>query len=128
MSVGKKITLEQARKLAANYTNSKLGNVLPKNDTMSTWFSADVVAAALGIELPANHPVSGIRFYFGAYDASMLSKDQLALDNRLTLVMVSTQDSDGKQVNMLGADGTDAQVYNESQLCPPLCSEDETKL
>ncbi len=87
----KKISTAYARQLVKNYKDRKRVG----EDTQAVWFSTTEILAALGldnVEVPNNHPVSGIRFYFGSYGSQ--SEYKLAYDsyNKNTLLMVQTGD------------------------------------
>lgn len=91
-TTGQLIDLKYARQLAKNYKLNKLdkGEILT-DDTQAVWFSKDVLLAALGAPTGSGAAdVSGIRFYFGAYE-SQEGYPQNSFDrNKLTLVMVQT--------------------------------------
>jgi hypothetical protein len=117
---GKKIGIDRAKKMIANY-KSKAG----ANATQSVWFSAETLAAALGLTVPADHPISGLRFHFAAYDPSMNDAGEAAKNQQTTLVFEPTTQEGTSQVSKaLTADpGTadEGEVYNDGTLCPPYC-------
>jgi hypothetical protein len=117
---GKKIGIDRAKKMIANYQSQADANA-----TQSVWFSADSLAAALGLSIPAGHAISGLRFYFAAYDPSMSDAGEAAKNQQATLVFTPTTQEGDRQVSQaLEADpGTadEDDVYNEGQLCPPFC-------
>jgi hypothetical protein len=117
---GKKIGIDRAKKMIANYKGKAAANA-----TQSVWFSADTLAAALGLSVPAGHPISGLRFHFAAYDPSMNDAGEPAKNQQTTLVFEPTTQEGSSQVSKaLTADPGTADagdVYNEGQLCPPLC-------
>jgi hypothetical protein len=94
-TTGKPIGLNYARQLAKNYKDNKLskGEILT-NDTQAVWFSKDVLLDALGLDAGAGSPdVTGIRIYFGAYAAETGYPDNTYDQNKLTLVLVRTGNS-----------------------------------
>lgn len=117
---GGRIAAARARRMITHYRQARLGQALPKNDTQSVWFAASVVAEALGISLPDNHPTSGLRFYLAAYDADTHPEGQPELSGRLTLVMAPTRQEGELQVSGL----MEEEAFNEGALCPPFCADD----
>lgn len=117
---GKKIGIDRAKKMIANYKNKADANA-----TQLVWFSAETLAEALGLSVPAGHAISGLRFHFAAYDASMNDAGEAARNQQTTLVFTPTVQEGSRNLSKaLEADpGTsdDGEVYNEGQLCPPFC-------
>jgi hypothetical protein len=117
---GKKIGIDRAKKMIANYKSKADANA-----TQSVWFSAETLAAALGLTVPEGHAISGLRFHFAAYDPSMNDAGEAAKNQQTTLVFTPTVQEGSRQVSQaLEADpGTadDGEVYNEGAICPPVC-------
>jgi hypothetical protein len=117
---GKKIGIDRAKKMIANYKNKADANA-----TQSVWFSAETLAEALGLSVPAGHAISGLRFHFAAYNPSMNDAGEAAKNQQTTLVFTPTVQQGSRQVSLaLEADpGTadDGEVYNEGAICPPVC-------
>lgn len=93
-TAGNPIGLNYARKLADNYVQKKLGQTLLQDDTQAVWFSKETILTALG--LPADtetNEVTGLRFYFGAYEDEPGFPESSTDQNRLTLVIVQTGDT-----------------------------------
>lgn len=85
----KKISTAYARQLAKNYKDRKRVG----EDTQAVWFSTTEILAALGLgnlEVPINHPVSGIRFYFGSYGFENEHILEFDTYNKNTLLLVQT--------------------------------------
>lgn len=85
----KKISTAYARQLVKNYKDRKRVG----EDTQAVWFSTTEILAALGLgnlEVPINHPVSGVRFYFGSYGFENEHKLEFDTYNKNTLLMVQT--------------------------------------
>ncbi len=91
MPAGEKIDLNYARQLAQNYADTKLGTLLPSNDTKSVWFSSPIILKALGLDPNiSTGGVTGIRIYFGAYKQETGYPRNAADQDKLTLIMVPT--------------------------------------
>lgn len=93
---GKAIDVCYARKLVENFGTKKIDKTLPKDETRAVWFSKESILEALGLD-PATTDtgeITGIRFYFGAYENHDGYPANDADYNKMTLVMVKTgQDS-----------------------------------
>ena len=117
---GKKIGIDRAKKMIANYKGKASANA-----TQSVWFSAETLATALGLTVPAGHAISGLRFHFAAYDPSMNDAGEAATNQQTTLVFTPTIQEGSSQVSKaLTADPVTAdegEVYNDGTLCPPYC-------
>jgi hypothetical protein len=133
-----------ARQLAKNYKMYKLGKQLLPNDSQAVWFSKEVLLEALGFDRDMSTAISGIRFYFAAYENRNDVKCPLDPDDngKLTLVLVQTVEVDGereregklgerqKQRDILGNPDSEPSYpplppskffkeFNDGQLCPP---------
>ena len=132
-----------ARQLAKNYKMNKLGQQLLPNDSQAVWFSKRILLEALGLDPDTSTIISGIRFYFAAYEDKNDIKCPLDPDDngKLTLVLVQTIEVDGeieregkpgerqKQRDILGnpnsAPGYPVPAskffreFDDGQLCPP---------
>lgn len=86
MPTGRPIDLGYARQLAKNFRDNKLEKqTLLPNDAQAVWFSKEVLLDALG-----GADVTGIRFYFGAYEEHPGYPENPYDYNKLTLVLVQT--------------------------------------
>ena len=116
---GKKIGIDRAKKMIANYKSKADANA-----TQSVWFSAEIIAEALGLSVPSGHAFSGLRFHFAAYDPSMTEMGEAAKNHQTTLVFVPTTEESNKHVSKaFAANAPEAVAYNDSKICPPDCDE-----
>ena len=157
------ITTATARKFAKNYREQKLGKRLKANDTQGVWFSIEILLESLGVpEVEINDlilrckdphsgkPISGLRFYFGAYEENYPSIPKKPHDKgRLNLVIVQTERLEVKETEREkiivkhrdiledesatpaypkgAATKKPVKEYNDGQICPPY-HEDEAIL
>jgi hypothetical protein len=127
------ISTGHARKLAQNFLRNKwMTKSLKDDDSKAVWFSKEVLLTALGLD-PATDTgiITGVRFYFAAYEdsnsAKIPPKDKKD-KGKVTLVMVQTEKGNGDPVDKDILSEPDAQSeydaawfkeFNDGQLCPP---------
>ena len=91
MPAGEKIDLNYARQLAKNYADTKLGTLLPEDDAKAVWFSSTVILEALGLDPQiSTGSITGIRIYFGAYKQEPGYPQNVADQDKLTLILMPT--------------------------------------
>ena len=148
MASGKKIDLAYARQLAKNYQDNNLatGKIIKNDDTRAVWFSKEAILEVLGLSPGTDtKDVTGLRFYFAAYEEEKNYPSNPYDNNKLTLVITQT----GKESITIDRGGVSEQafldiiddqgpggktqpsyptgtpggnnnlIFNEGQFCPP---------
>lgn len=118
------ITTALSRQLVKNYLRNKRGRSLPADETYSVFFDKDTI-----VKLLENENVSGLRFYFAAYETNPEIPRNPEDSNKMTLVAVCTQKGKDGDMDMLDSPmakpaydpGTPVKSVeaNEGSLCPP---------
>lgn len=137
---GKAISLGYARQLVKNYLDNKLGKPLLTDDTEAIWFSKEIILDALGLDPNLDtKAITGLRLYMGAYSDKDGYPANVADQNKLTLVVVPTNDQTievdrGSQKEEMykdnvndtstqpaypSAGATTSKVYNDGSMIPP---------
>ena len=87
------ITTALSRQLVRNFFKNKRGKMLPKDETYAVFFDRATLERLL-----EDSTVTGIRFYFAAYEANPEIPTEKEYQNKMTLVAVSTKQ--GKMGNI----------------------------
>ena len=98
------ISAEEAKKLSDNWTNLRAranNDAAGQPDNRSSWYSLDDMQNFLNYIKDNNKDVNGVRFYLGVQTSKEDPKGMT------TVFMVPTQEKDGKNIDIEGADGMD---------------------
>lgn len=98
------ISAQEAKTLSDNWTNlraSANNEAAGQPDNRSSWYSLEDMQNFLNYIKDNNKDVNGVRFYLGVQTAKADPKGMT------TVFMVPTQEKDGKNIDIEGADGMD---------------------